>query len=76
MSTEAFAAMKEAVVGDGGKALQRKFKGTVVFAVGDKIYSLDLSSPTKRDVSEGDVFDGKADLKVTCSEDVMMKMIR
>ncbi|KAL7553418.1 hypothetical protein ACHAWF_016700 [Thalassiosira exigua] len=72
--------MGEAVVGDGGKALQRKFnnylQGTVVFEVEDKVYSLDLSSPSSRNVSAGDAFDGKADLKVTCSEEVMGKMIR
>lgn len=46
------------------------------FSVGDKLYSLDLSSPSSCSVSEGDAFDGKADLKVTCSEEVMGKMIR
>lgn len=50
-------------------------QGTVIFDVGGKVYSLDLSSPTCN-VSDGDVFNGKADLKVTCSEDVMKKMIR
>lgn len=40
------------------------------------MYSLDLSSPSKCSVAEGDVFDGKADLKVTCTEEVMGKMIR
>lgn len=68
--------MKEAVAGDGGKAVQRKFKGTAVFTVGDKVYSLDLSSPANRNVTEGDAFDGKADLKVICTEEVMGKMIR
>ena len=33
----------------------------------NKTYSLDLSSPSSS-VSEGDSFDGKADLAVTCSE--------
>mmetsp|Transcript_33361 Transcript_33361/g.70183 ORF Transcript_33361/g.70183 Transcript_33361/m.70183 type:complete len:121 (-) Transcript_33361:1507-1869(-) len=75
-TAEVFAAMKEAVVGDGGKALQRKFKGSATFAVGDKMYSLDLSSPTSCNVSEGDAFDGKADLKIICTEEVMGKMIR
>ena len=50
-------------------------QGTVIFDVGGKVYSLDLSSPTSS-VSDGDAFDGKADLSVTCSEDVMKKMIR
>ena len=52
-------------------------KGTVVFTItpDDKVYSLDLSSPTNCKVSEGDVFDGKADLKVICSEEIMGKMI-
>jgi len=27
-------------------------------------------------VSEGDAFDNKADLQVSCSEEIMMKMIR
>lgn len=69
--------MGEAVAGNGGKSLQRKFKGTVVFTItpDDKVYSLDLSSPTNCKVAEGDVFDGKADLKVICSEEVMGKMI-
>jgi len=112
-TAEVFAAMKEAVAGDGGKALQRKFKvgpdvvvvsasktslshvrqrhgkhlfsfdtahpcnqGTATFTVGDKLYSLDLSSPSSCDVSEGDAFDGKADLLLTCTEEVMGKMIR
>lgn len=75
-TAEVFAAMKEAVVGDGGKALHRKFKGTVTFTVGGKLYSLDLSSPSNCDVTEGDAFDGKADLQVICSEEVMGKMIR
>jgi len=68
--------MKEAVAGDGGKSLCRKFKGTATFTLGGKLYSLDLSSPSNCSVSEGDAFDGKADLKVICSEDVMGKMIR
>ena len=67
------------VEGAGGKSLQRKFKGKVVFVVGDKeapaTYSLDLSSPTSCGVSEGDTFGGKEDLRVSCSEDVMVKMI-
>ncbi len=140
-TTEVFAAMKEAVTGEGGKSLQRKFKvgislllvlldtytfwqqtlhcsvlaiqhvtlwtqhffwrlvhaslqpissthllhyicnlmheqGSAVFTVGDQVFSLNLSSPTSCNVSEGDAFDGKADLKVTCSEEVMGKMIR
>ncbi len=52
-------------------------KGSVVFTItpDDKVYSLDLSSPTDCKVAEGDIFDGKADLKVTCSEEVMGKMI-
>jgi putative sterol carrier protein len=52
-------------------------KGTVVFTItpDDKVYSLDLSSPTNCKVAEGDVFDGKADLKVICSEEIMGKMI-
>mmetsp|Transcript_45269 Transcript_45269/g.96315 ORF Transcript_45269/g.96315 Transcript_45269/m.96315 type:complete len:121 (-) Transcript_45269:1485-1847(-) len=74
-TAKVFAAMKEAVVGDGGKALQRKFKGTVTFTVGAETYSLDLSSPSSCSVSKGDAFDGKADLKVTCSEEVMGKMM-
>ncbi|KAL3787382.1 hypothetical protein ACHAW5_008428 [Stephanodiscus triporus] len=75
-TAEVFAAMKEAVAGEGGQALQRKFKGTATFAVGEKLYSLDLSSPSSCDVIEGDAFDGKADLVLTCSEEVMGKMIR
>ncbi|KAL7437971.1 hypothetical protein ACHAXH_003293 [Discostella pseudostelligera] len=75
-TTEVFAAMKEAVTGDGGKALQGKFKGTVTFTVGEDVYSLDLSSPSSRNVSKGDAFDGNADLMVTCSPEVMGKMIR
>ena len=51
-------------------------QGTATFTVGDKLYSLDLSSPSSCDVSEGDAFDGKADLLLTCSEEVMGKMIR
>ena len=51
-------------------------QGTVTFTVGGKLYSLDLSSPSNCDVSEGDAFDGKADLQVICSEEVMGKMIR
>lgn len=39
------------------------------------MYSLDLASPTNCKVTEGDVFDGKADLTVTCSEEIMGKMI-
>ncbi|KAL7490067.1 hypothetical protein ACHAW6_015790 [Cyclotella cf. meneghiniana] len=80
MSTtaEVFAAMGEAVAGDGGKALQKKFKGKVTFTItpSNKTYSLDLSSPTSCTVSEGDAFDNNADLQVSCSEEIMMKMIR
>eukprot|EP00984_Skeletonema_dohrnii_P011259 scaffold4476_cov120-Skeletonema_dohrnii-CCMP3373.AAC.8 len=47
-TSEVFAAMSEAVAGNGGKSLQRKFK---------------------------DIFDGKADLQVLCTEEVMGKMI-
>ena len=75
-TAEVFAAMKEAVQGDGGKTLHRKFKGNVLFTVGDNNYSLNLSSPTNCSVAEGDAFDGKADLVVNCSEEVMGKMIR
>ena len=75
-TAEVFAAMNEAVQGDGGKHLHKKFKGNVLFIVGDKSYSLNLSSPSNCKVSEGDVFDGKADLMVNCSEEVMGKMIR
>ena len=76
-TAEVFAAMNEAVKGDGGKALHRKFKGNVLFiVVGSKSYSLNLSSPSNCSVSEGDAFDGKADLVVNCSEEVMGKMIR
>jgi putative sterol carrier protein len=101
---EVFAAMGEAVSGDGGKALQRKFKvsvqsfgvheeigallnspnactqhdgqGTVTFTItpSNKTYSLDLSS-LNSSVSEGDIFNNNADLAVTCSEDIMIKMI-
>ena len=48
----------------------------MTFLVSGQLYSLDLSSPSSRGVAEGDSFDGKADLKVTCSEEVMGKMIR
>ena len=75
-TAEVFAAMNEAVQGDGGKALHRKFKGNVLFKVGDESYSLNLSSPNDCKVTKGDVFDGKADLTVNCSEEVMGKMIR
>jgi len=79
-TAEVFSAMGSAVEGAGGKSLQRKFKGKVVFVVGDKTttstYSLDLSSPTSCGVSEGDVFGGKEDLRVSCSEDVMAKMMK
>ncbi len=51
-------------------------QGTVTFTVGEKLYSLDLSSQSSCDVSEGDSFDGKADLMLTCSEEIMGKMIR
>ena len=74
-TAEVFAAMNEAVQGDGGKA-HRKFKGNVLFKVGDESYSLNLSSPNDCKVTKGDVFDGKADLTVNCSEEVMGKMIR
>jgi hypothetical protein len=106
-TAEVFAAMKEAVTGVGGKALQGKFKvgrqccgivwhpirllfvvashitgaathhskGTVTFTVGEEVYSLDLSSPSSRNVSKGDAFNGNADLHVTCSPEIMMKMI-
>ncbi|KAK1732601.1 hypothetical protein QTG54_002922 [Skeletonema marinoi] len=76
-TSEVFAAMSEAVAGNGGKSLQRKFKqGKVVFTInGDNVYSLDLSSPTDCKVAEGDIFDGKADLQVLCTEEVMGKMI-
>ena len=80
MSTaeEVFAAMKEAVsAGDEGKALQRKFKGTALFLVDEKKYSLDLSSSDSCSVNEvGDTLDGNADLVLTCSEEVMGKMVR
>jgi putative sterol carrier protein len=79
MSTaeEVFAAMKEAVsAGDEGKALQRKFKGIALFLVDEKKYSLDLSSSDSCSVNEGDTFDGNADLVLTCSEEVMGKMVR
>jgi len=75
-TAEVFAAMNEAVKGDGGKALHRKFKGNVLFTVGGESYSLNLSSPNDCKVTKGDVFDGKADLTVNCSEEVMGKMIR
>ena len=75
-TAEVFAAMNEAVQGNGGKVLHRKFKGNVLFKVGDESYSLNLSSPSNCNVSKGDVFDGKADLVVNCSEEVMSKMIR
>eukprot|EP00985_Skeletonema_marinoi_P017882 scaffold9898_cov198-Skeletonema_marinoi.AAC.5 len=75
-TSEVFAAMSEAVAGNGGKSLQRKFKGKVVFTINEnKVYSLDLSSPTDCKVAEGDIFDGKADLQVLCTEEVMGKMI-
>jgi len=74
-TAEVFAAMNEAVQGDGGK-IHRKFKGSVLFKVGDESYSLNLKSPSNCNVSKGDVFDGKADLIVSCSEEVMGKMIR
>ena len=52
-------------------------QGKVTFTITpeNKTYSLDLSSPSSS-VSEGDSFDGKADLAVTCSEEIMMKMIK
>ncbi len=56
--------------------LRPLYQGTVTFTVGEKLYSLDLSSPSSCDVSEGDAFDGKADLMLTCSEEIMGKMIR
>ena len=74
-TAEVFAAMNEAVR-DGGKSLHRKFKGDVLFTVGGESYSLNLSSPNDCKVTKGDVFDGKADLTVNCSEEVMGKMIR
>ena len=99
---EVFAAMKEAVTGNDGIALQGKFKvgsvvaefgtlsflsvlfnrlfasrqGTVTFTVGEEVYSLDLSSSSSRNVTKGDIFNGNADLIVTCSPEVMGKMIR
>ena len=56
----------------------RAQQGTVTFTItsSSDVYSLDLSSPTNCKVIEGDAFDGNADLSVSCSEDVMMKMIR
>lgn len=57
-----------------GAILQHQ-KGTVTFTVGEEVYSLDLSSPTNRNVSKGDVFNGTSDLSVTCSPEVMSKMI-
>ncbi len=54
------------------------YQGTVTFTISPsgKIYSLDLSSPTECTVTEGDAFDGKADLHVSCSEEVMIKMVK
>ena len=50
-------------------------QGTVTFTVGEEVYSLDLSSPSSRNVSKGDAFNGNADLHVTCSPEIMKKMI-
>jgi hypothetical protein len=50
-------------------------QGTVTFTVGEEVYSLDLSSPSSHNVSKGDAFNGNADLHVTCSPEIMKKMI-
>mmetsp|Transcript_49096 Transcript_49096/g.59482 ORF Transcript_49096/g.59482 Transcript_49096/m.59482 type:complete len:120 (+) Transcript_49096:125-484(+) len=73
-AAEVFAAMGEAVKGDGGKKLQKKFKGTVVFTIDGEKYSLDLKS-SDCTVAKGDDGMPKPDLYVTISEKDFMKLI-
>ncbi|KAL3779416.1 hypothetical protein HJC23_000518 [Cyclotella cryptica] len=94
MSTtaEVFAAMGEAVAGEGGKTLQKKFKVRDSStndenheAIGDASAPFDAIArhhdgsaliSNSFALSEGDAFDNKADLQVSCSEEIMMKMVR
>lgn len=72
--TEVFAAMSEAVSDPKtGKALRKKFKGSVVFHVTDKnvSYSLDLSSASPS-VKKGSI--PSPDLQVTLNEAVLLEL--
>lgn len=71
-----FAAMDEAVKGNSGQSLQRKFKGTVVFKISDtdEVYSLDLKS-SECSVVKGDENMKKPDLVVVVESGNMKKLI-
>eukprot|EP00565_Helicotheca_tamesis_P002106 CAMPEP_0185731706 /NCGR_PEP_ID=MMETSP1171-20130828/13788_1 /TAXON_ID=374046 /ORGANISM="Helicotheca tamensis, Strain CCMP826" /LENGTH=122 /DNA_ID=CAMNT_0028401021 /DNA_START=143 /DNA_END=511 /DNA_ORIENTATION=- len=76
--------MSDAVKGDEGKSLQRKFKGSVIFTISttNESYVLDLkkkSDDGNFTVSKLEKNDSskppKVDLYVTVSEDDMMKLV-
>jgi len=75
-ASEVFAAMGEAVQGASGKAVQRKFKGKVIFKISDtnEVYSLDLVGPSPS-VQKGDESMPKPDLVVTVTAENMAKLI-
>lgn len=69
-----FAAMGEAVSGEGGKNIQRKFKGIVVFKISDtdEVFTLDLKGPNFS-VTKGET--ENADLTVIVESENMTKLI-
>lgn len=71
-----FAAMAEAVEGKSGRALQRKFKGTVVFNISDTgdVYTLDLKGQECSVLKGGDHI-SSPDLTVTVNSTDMNKLI-
>mmetsp|Transcript_10798 Transcript_10798/g.15227 ORF Transcript_10798/g.15227 Transcript_10798/m.15227 type:complete len:122 (+) Transcript_10798:53-418(+) len=73
---EVFAAMAEAVKGNGGKSIQRKLKGTVLFEITDinEKYALDLKS-SECSVTKGDGDMDKPDLIVMVNSENMAKLI-
>mmetsp|Transcript_25930 Transcript_25930/g.39738 ORF Transcript_25930/g.39738 Transcript_25930/m.39738 type:complete len:122 (+) Transcript_25930:92-457(+) len=75
-TSEVFAAMGAAVEGAGGKAIQRKFKGQVVFRITDtdEVYSLDLKGPVFS-VEKGDKNMTSPDLTVIITSENMAALI-
>mmetsp|Transcript_7590 Transcript_7590/g.9467 ORF Transcript_7590/g.9467 Transcript_7590/m.9467 type:complete len:127 (+) Transcript_7590:87-467(+) len=81
MSEIVFAAMGEAAQGPSGKALKRKFKGSVLFKITDtdEVYFLDLKSDncsvSKKKKGDDDNNSSKADLEVEVTSENMTKLI-
>uniref|UniRef100_A0A7S2LVH2 SCP2 domain-containing protein n=1 Tax=Leptocylindrus danicus TaxID=163516 RepID=A0A7S2LVH2_9STRA len=73
---QVFAAMNEAVQGTPGKALERKFKGSVLFKVDNEQFLLNLGAKgADNSAIKVDDNGAKADLTVTISTENLMKLV-